>query len=262
MSNPDFSKIPGLQEDVWNSDMSAQRLETFRLETLQRAENELADSQNRPRCVVSYFEDENHNNKGVFNTDDPGQIQINRSLLQENDPKAALETVAHEGRHAYQFDCIKNPDKHIEATEQIPSWKANMPPEGTYISAARDFDGYWNQPIEVDARTFASSVTESLYESPQSKASTTSSASGPIDSDKWAKDQMADYEDLKSYQPATEAKTMAQGAEPAPAATANVTETPMTAGDRWMQEQMADFEDLKTYQPTQDPDAQSRGRSR
>ena len=65
-----------------------------------------------------------------------------------------LGTVAHELRHAYQHEAIENPSAFTVSEETLEAWRNNYPGYGQYISYQSDPDGYWNQPIERDARSF------------------------------------------------------------------------------------------------------------
>ena len=62
-----------------------------------------------------------------------------------------LETVSHELRHAYQHEAIDHPTDYMVSEETIDIWKENFK---NYISSGDDYQGYRNQPVEVDARDF------------------------------------------------------------------------------------------------------------
>lgn len=69
-----------------------------------------------------------------------------------------LETTTHEARHQLQIEAIENPERFKGVpTDMIDGWRKNMLP-GNYESGEFDFEAYWNQPVEVDARTFAAEV--------------------------------------------------------------------------------------------------------
>ena len=153
---PSISQISGLQPEEWKQ---AQLHE--RIAALQTAEFQLADSQGRPRCTISYFEGEPHE-LGMLDITNPVEIQINKESIVSDTPQQALQTVAHEGRHAYQLDCIKSPDRHPEAdTAQVEQWRVNHEP-GNYVEP-KDYQRYRDQPIEADAYQYAAEVQNYVY---------------------------------------------------------------------------------------------------
>ena len=90
---------------------------------------------------------------GMFETNGNKQVlYINVKLL--NDPRYrfhALETVLHEGRHAYQYNIINH--KRIGLLDfKKRKWKQNY---SGYITANEDKLIYSMQPIERDAQKYA-----------------------------------------------------------------------------------------------------------
>lgn len=65
-----------------------------------------------------------------------------------------IETVLHEGRHAYQHQVVDGLVVHDDHAE-VEAWTENLK-DGNYISFEENPRGYWNQSVEVDARQFAS----------------------------------------------------------------------------------------------------------
>lgn len=64
-----------------------------------------------------------------------------------------VNTILHEGRHAYQHQAVTGEIEHDDKKE-LAAWADNMQP-GHYITYERNPRGYFNQPIERDARSFA-----------------------------------------------------------------------------------------------------------
>ena len=96
-------------------------------------------------------------------------ITQNYQYTMANTSETSLKNVLHEGRHAYQWDCVKNPQNHPEVDpKQIEEWKANF---DNYISAssAEDKMQYYMQPVEQDARGYADTEVEQ-YSKYQSKS--------------------------------------------------------------------------------------------
>jgi hypothetical protein len=132
-----------------------------RIAALQTAENRLAEEQGRPPCTVVDFVGEQGQN-GYFVCNTPDVIHINGSLINSDTPHQALETIAHEGRHAYQYHCINNPIQHPEVKiGQLNEWKSNF--ENYKTPEFDGYDKYFSQSIEVDARQYAAGIKNSMY---------------------------------------------------------------------------------------------------
>lgn len=120
-----------------------------RVEALQNLEFSEAASQGRPGAVLAgaamsagtngYYDPELNN------------IYINNDLINAESPDQALETCFHEGRHAYQTHEANLPAV-ADNPEQAQEWENNF---DNYIEYNQDPQGYWNQPVEVDARQYA-----------------------------------------------------------------------------------------------------------
>jgi hypothetical protein len=161
-ADPDLSNIKRLQQDEWAKAAPAEREQA-----LQETENQLAASQNRPACNLVYF-DADKSNCGAYSPRTPDRINLNRHYLESDDPRDAVNTVAHEGRHAYQHRCIMDADAHPETDpKQIAEWRHNF---SNYKSAASDYDAYRNQPIEADAFAYGDRVQNRLYPESVAKA--------------------------------------------------------------------------------------------
>jgi hypothetical protein len=72
-----------------------------------------------------------------------------------------LNTATHEARHQLQSEAIENPGKFDVPSETLKTWKENFKP-GNYEDGTDDMEAYWNQPVEADARGFATSVMEAF----------------------------------------------------------------------------------------------------
>lgn len=84
-------------------------------------------------------------------------ICINESVLSNpNSYDSVMDTMVHEMRHGYQHAVVDNPNKFNVDLMTVEEWRNNF---NRYKTINRDgFDAYRNQPIEVDARTFAGRV--------------------------------------------------------------------------------------------------------
>ena len=125
-----------------------------RLETLQELENKLAEIQGRPPAPV-FARPLPPGNMGYF---DPttNSISIGHEMLY--DPSMRLElidTIAHEGRHAYQHYAVEHPGFHPDEHE-VEYWRMNF--ENYLSSDFFGFEIYRGQPVEVDAFRYGDTV--------------------------------------------------------------------------------------------------------
>jgi len=72
-----------------------------------------------------------------------------------DDFRETLDTLAHEMRHAYQHAAVLGEVEH----DQSATWRREFE-----RSAPVDFERYWHQSVEVDARSFAEQVVSSFEE--------------------------------------------------------------------------------------------------
>jgi cell division septum initiation protein DivIVA len=157
----DLSDIEGLEPEVWKSASVEDRIVA-----LQQAENSLAEAGGRePVPVMDHNGDPDLH--GAYNHDQRAMF-VHQDLINADDPREAVNTVAHEGRHAYQYDCVENADAHPEIGEdQREAWRGNLPGHGQYISGDDNWKKYHEQPVEEDARAFADQITNDLYDQHQ-----------------------------------------------------------------------------------------------
>lgn len=146
---------------------------------LQAAECWIANIEHRPPKIVQIekisepgtmgYQDESCN-KIALNSDivDHGSMESHRKVI---------ETLIHEGRHAYQHYNVDVCMIH-ESASQVQSWRENFynPQYGYYQSHGQriyiptsegydtmdDYRLYYYQPVEIDARNFASDVMAKL----------------------------------------------------------------------------------------------------
>lgn len=124
-----------------------------RLDTLQKVEDALAAAQRRPSVELRWASDlEATTACQYIGSTAPSFIKVNNTWLAETDLHEALTLLAHESRHAYQHYAIENSGVHPDKA-QVESWLNNYTNEN-YIELTKNFKGYWNQPVERDARHF------------------------------------------------------------------------------------------------------------
>ena len=96
-----------------------------------------------------------------YNSGD-GYIHINENVLNEPTYLAqVLDTATHEMRHQFQNDVLASPENFTDIPQNVfDTWEYEMQPEN-YISPDYDYQGYYEQAIECDARGFAENVLDS-----------------------------------------------------------------------------------------------------
>lgn len=133
-----------------------------RLDTLQNIENTAAEISHRGACPV-VVEQMEPGHFGYFSPN-TGTITVNSLYLESNDPadhKECLDTILHEGRHAYQDYNLNIREVHT-ADYEVRDWKDNLEGYGYQDVQTCGFEAYANQPVEADARDFAADVLSQL----------------------------------------------------------------------------------------------------
>ncbi len=145
--------IPGLQPEVWDGYDASEKLDT-----LQSVEYTLAEYQDRPALsVVADIVD----NPSIYGSYDGDTIHINAiHIYGETTVIDMTNTVAHEGRHAFQ-DYATNHTEVLEVSSvTVEAWQDNME---NYLSADQyGYEAYYNQPVEADARNWADSLIDEI----------------------------------------------------------------------------------------------------
>ena len=125
-----------------------------RRESLQGLENFFAGVQGRtPRTVTVERLDQGV--MGQYSPSKSNSICISKELLEDNTGNfMAMDTIIHEGRHAYQDDCIMWKCAPLPTDIQsVGAWRENMPGRGgAYFNSGFS---YRYQPVEADAFSYA-----------------------------------------------------------------------------------------------------------
>lgn len=149
-----------------------------RTEVLNRIEQKIAEIEHRPAVSV-FVEDMKANNLG-YHSNTEHKIALNAKYVGANNPnlhREVLDTIIHEGRHAYQRYNVDVKCIHESASE-VKQWEKNFyDSEWGYYSYQGQkiyipfsdgkihdvgFRLYANQPVEIDARNFAADVLARL----------------------------------------------------------------------------------------------------
>ena len=128
-----------------------------RLDFYQKLENTMAASQNRPARIVIAENMPKKNIAGYYSAYDPSKIAINKRLIMQDDRRYNnCDTIIHEGRHAFQDDCIYGRAYigNIDDVNKISDWRKNF--EEYHDPEEKNYDvKYRFQPVEKDAYDYA-----------------------------------------------------------------------------------------------------------
>lgn len=140
-----------LRKENWQNMTYGQRVDFY-----QKLENAMAASQNRQARTVTPEHIQKKDVAGYYSEYDPGKIVINKRLIMQDDRRYDnCDTIIHEGRHAFQDDCIygKAYIGNIEDVNKISDWQKNFV---QYHESETKYDiKYRFQPIEKDAYEYA-----------------------------------------------------------------------------------------------------------
>lgn len=156
--------LESLDAKNWHSLTEDEKIDFF-----QSLECYMAVENNRQTCTVNgkfLYTGEEGVVLGQYSPE-RGEIDINVSQFDEyslygKTPDRLVQTCLHEGRHALQHQVaeglVEYPNKEL-----AEEWKLNLE-EGNYISYEDNPRGYYNQPVERDARSFAEQRYKELLE--------------------------------------------------------------------------------------------------
>jgi len=141
-------QIEGLSPERW-SELSLDE----RLEALRELEHRLADIEGRPPVELR-GECLGAGQCGYFDGRE-GIMVISEGLLQADSPLEAIDTVAHEGRHAFQHYAVAHPEVHDDPFE-VAAWRDNF---ANYLTAELyGYEAYRYQPVEADAWAYGEMI--------------------------------------------------------------------------------------------------------
>ena len=131
-----------------------------RMDVLERVEKRVADIAHRPACELEVKE-LGAGHLGYYSNGE-NKITLNESYVQSNsiaDYREVLDTLIHEGRHAYQDYNLHVREVHPRQGD-ITNWKLNEFGHGYQDVKHCGFQSYEMQPLESDARAFAEDVLQ------------------------------------------------------------------------------------------------------
>lgn len=94
--------------------------------------------------------------------DEHFRIEMNDRLFEAPDPSRALDTYLHEYRHAAQSYEIAKSQGALAHEVNVGEALAFERNRSEYVDPVDDFEGYWSQPIERDAREFSATLRNEI----------------------------------------------------------------------------------------------------
>lgn len=147
-----LSQIESLRPETWHQLDGAERLAV-----LQDVENRMASVQGRPAVPIRM----QAMPPGVYGGYARGQgITLSEEHLASNDIRELVDSVVHEGRHAYQDHAIQTPG-FVSDERLVETWRSNWE---NYLTAEEyGQELYESQPIEQDAWHYAARIADALF---------------------------------------------------------------------------------------------------
>ncbi|HIZ99845.1 MAG TPA: WXG100 family type VII secretion target [Candidatus Janibacter merdipullorum] len=160
----DYGKVPEDVKEAW-----AEYTPEERQAILEQKIREDAEALGIPEPTIIWDDSMSSSSYGGWND---GVVTLNPDKL---DQPIFMHTVAHEMRHALQGEAVRqyedrslwdkfwgNHPDYPDGTspEQVKEWKENSGPG--YIGSEEDFDAYFDQPVERDARNTGSEWVEGM----------------------------------------------------------------------------------------------------
>jgi len=135
-----------------------------RVEALNELEHSIAEIEHRNPCPV-YTEKLGEGHFGYYNDEDKCMV-INSEYINSDsfkDHSEVLDTLIHEGRHAYQDYNLTEREVHLRQGE-VENWRKNEYEFGYRDTETYGLEDYRMQPLEADAFAFAKDVLKQFNE--------------------------------------------------------------------------------------------------
>ncbi len=154
-----LSTIKELKFNIWKTLPIVKR---YRI--LEEAEYNIAAIEHRNPCPIVFME-LNDGDYGFYSFENK-TLTLNIQYITGDDfqsYKETLDTLIHEGRHAYQDYNMTVRQVHPREGE-VNIWKWNENELGYQNAMLCGFEAYAMQPVETDARAFAEDVLKNYFE--------------------------------------------------------------------------------------------------
>lgn len=148
-----LSQMEELQPGQWASLGPAAQMEALR-----RVEGVMAGIQGRSAVPVSLVEGEPGVCGGYSRA--TREITVTRGHFNNDSVTEIVDTIVHEGRHAYQHYVIEHPEATPDGA-MAETWARNW--DNPLSSEEYGYRRYRAQPLEADAFSYAGAIARSLY---------------------------------------------------------------------------------------------------
>jgi hypothetical protein len=151
-----LQQIKEIQPDNWTT-----LSETEKLSTLNEVEDIMAGIQGRPALPIMINRNASPGEFGYFDKES-NQIFVGAYSLENDSVMENVDTIVHEGRHAYQWHAVNNPGFHPDPNE-VAAWQDNFLPANYLTATEYGQQMYISQPVEADAWSYGSIITEGVF---------------------------------------------------------------------------------------------------
>ncbi|SRR5258708_30079192 len=101
------------------------------------------------------------NGYGEYDVDHERIVLNHLHLLGDKPVDELINTVIHEGRHAYQHFAVTHTGV-LSDTAEVASWAENLAPDNYLTAEQFGQELYASQPVELDAWNYADRITQAL----------------------------------------------------------------------------------------------------
>ena len=149
-----------LQEEKWSELNMQDKLDV--MQTVANIESYYLGLPNELNVSVANLED------GILGkySDKIHTIHISLAHLEKDSAHEVLDTCLHEAFHGYQYrliDAYNSTDEEVKNLRIYKKEVSYLEEFGNYIDGNKDFEGYYRQLCETDARNYAKDAAEDYY---------------------------------------------------------------------------------------------------
>ena len=150
-----------LEETIWENLSFQERLDV--LQTVANIEAEYLGIPNELNVGASNLKE---NILGQYR-DDTHEIIISLDSLMNDSAKKVLGTLCHEAYHSYQYRIVEvyyNADKHTQELKLFEKARSYLKEFSDYLNPDTNFEAYYQQECETDARNYAKTAVDKYYQ--------------------------------------------------------------------------------------------------
>ena len=165
-------------QDAWNTGATAAARLANRQQLLNQLLRELqVEMGTRIRPAIQWFNNSESTTWGYYSVDGGARlgnstrrmtansVYLNTSRITDQNRLTMLRLVAHEARHAYQWESYRNPGRHIVSNQTNSEWYhsiRNQVAQGTFANGFPS-EAHMRTPIEFDAYHFSGHISRTRF---------------------------------------------------------------------------------------------------